>query len=141
MSGMTPQEAADAAEAAAEEARIAVERAQALADHARLLAEGADAASSMSPLVFLASVGVLAGLAGAYAAWAGLHRANFQLISVSTLAGLGIVAGALGLLAVFMAAPSAGLGYGALVAAVAMFTGAQVLTQRALARESNETAR
>ena len=88
MTGMTPQEAAEAAAEAAQAAQIAAEKAQALADHARLMAgdggSGLDAVF-LQVLAF-ALVALLAAGVGAVVA---SHRGARQVAPLM-LAGAGV---------------------------------------------------
>ena len=88
MTGMTPQEAAEAAAEAAQAAQIAAEKAQALADHARLMAgdggPGLDAVF-LQVLAF-ALVALLAAGVGAVVA---SHRGARQVAPLM-MAGAGV---------------------------------------------------
>ena len=75
MAGLTPEEIAEQAKAAAAVATDAAERAQALADQAVLLADGAGAAAAattgIDPFVFRLAIFVLAIFVGYFVVWAG----------------------------------------------------------------------
>ena len=118
MAGMTPTEAAEAAQQAADAAMQAAEKAQVLADHARLLAETAGAQSGPDLILLQLAILLLAMLAGAHAVlrpgsgW----RSAFSMLHILPLAVL--TAGSVVMFA------AAGSGLAALLAGFSIMAGA-----------------
>src|SRR5690606_19664335 len=98
MAGLTPQEAADQAQAAAEQARQAAESAQTFADAAALAVEsGAQAigaGGAIDPFVFRVAIFVLAIFVGYYVVWAVTPALHTPLMSVTNAVSSVIIVGA-----------------------------------------------
>lgn len=94
MATLTPQDAADRAQAAAEVARQAAEAAQSFAD---IAAHGASAATGgvIDPFVFRLSIFVLAVFVGYYVVWSVTPALHTPLMSVTNAISSVIVVGAL----------------------------------------------
>ena len=150
MAGLTPQQAAEQAQAAAETARHAAEQAQALADQAALVAssgaaEAAGAATGIDPFVFRLAIFVLAIFVGYYVVWSVTPALHTPLMSVTNAISSVIVVGAL--LAVGAGAVASGstaamfFGFIALIFASVNIFGGFLVTQRMLAMYKKKEAR
>ena len=150
MAGLTSQQAAEQAQAAADTARHAAEQAQALADQAALvaesgMAEAAGAATGIDPFVFRLTIFVLAIFVGYYVVWAVTPALHTPLMSVTNAISSVIVVGAL--LAVGAGAAATGstaamvFGFIALVFASVNIFGGFLVTQRMLAMYKKKEAR
>ena len=115
MTGMTPQEAAEAAAEAAQSAQIAAEKAQALADHARLMAGDGGTGLDMWFLQFIAFA-LVALLAAGVGAVLASHRGARQVAPLM-LAGAGLAC---------LAVAAAGLIWPASVGLVAAWTASKL---------------
>ena len=141
MAGLTPEEVAAQAKAAAEAAADAAERAQALADQAVLLADGAGAAAAattgIDPFVFRLAIFVLAIFVGYFVVWAVTPALHTPLMSVTNAISSVIVVGALLAIGAGAAASASGvatgLGFIALILASVNIFGGFLVTQRMLA--------
>jgi H+-translocating NAD(P) transhydrogenase subunit alpha len=137
MAVISPQEAADRAQAAAEAARQAAEAAQGFADMA---AAGAHALTgeAFDPFVFRLSIFVLAVFVGYYVVWAVTPALHTPLMSVTNAISSVIVVGALLAVGVSLAGSDGGsivaraLGFVALVFASINIFGGFLVTQRML---------
>src|SRR4051794_6738002 len=94
MATLTPQEAADRAQAAAEVARQAAEAAQQYAEAAAAALSGATA-GAIDPFVFRLSIFVLAVFVGYYVVWSVTPALHTPLMSVTNAISSVIVVGAL----------------------------------------------
>jgi NAD(P) transhydrogenase subunit alpha len=138
MATVSPQEAANLAQAAAEVARQAAEAAQGYADMA---AAGAHAITggSIDPFVFRLSIFVLAVFVGYYVVWAVTPALHTPLMSVTNAISSVIVVGALLAVGVSLVGNDGGpivaraLGFVALVFASINIFGGFLVTQRMLA--------
>ena len=139
MATISPQEAADlaqAAQAAAEVARQAAEMAQGYADMA---AAGAHAVTggAIDPFVFRLSIFVLAVFVGYYVVWSVTPALHTPLMSVTNAISSVIVVGALLAVGVALVGSGSilarGLGFVALVFASVNIFGGFLVTQRMLA--------
>jgi NAD(P) transhydrogenase subunit alpha len=138
MATISPQEAADLAQAAAEVARQAAEAAQGYADMA---AAGAHAISggAIDPFVFRLSIFVLAVFVGYYVVWSVTPALHTPLMSVTNAISSVIVVGALLAVGVSLVGNDGGpivaraLGFVALVFASINIFGGFLVTQRMLA--------
>jgi H+-translocating NAD(P) transhydrogenase subunit alpha len=145
MAGLTPQEAAERAQAAAEQARQAAESAQAFADAAALAVEGGaqavGAGGAIDPFVFRFAIFVLAIFVGYYVVWAVTPALHTPLMSVTNAVSSVIIVGAVLAVGVDAAAAmdaGAGwtakiLGFFALMLASVNIFGGFLVTQRMLA--------
>ncbi|NNE24232.1 MAG: NAD(P) transhydrogenase subunit alpha [Rhizobiales bacterium] len=141
MAGLTPEEIAEQAKAAAQAAADAAERAQALADQAVLLADGAGAAAAattgIDPFVFRLAIFVLAIFVGYFVVWAVTPALHTPLMSVTNAISSVIVVGALLAIGAGAAASASGvatgLGFFALILASVNIFGGFLVTQRMLA--------
>ena len=137
MATISPQEAADLAQAAAEVARQAAEAAQGYADMA---AAGAHTISggAIDPFVFRLSIFVLAVFVGYYVVWSVTPALHTPLMSVTNAISSVIVVGALLAVGVPLVGNEAGpiwaraLGFIALVFASVNIFGGFLVTQRML---------
>ena len=137
MATISPQEAADLAQAAAEVARQAAEAAQGYADMA---AAGAHAISggAIDPFVFRLSIFVLAVFVGYYVVWSVTPALHTPLMSVTNAISSVIVVGALLAVGVSLVGNDGGpivaraLGFVALVFASINIFGGFLVTQRML---------
>ena len=150
MAGLTPEQAAEQAQAAAETALQAAEKAQALADQAAILAssgaaDAAGAATGIDPFVFRLTIFVLAIFVGYYVVWSVTPALHTPLMSVTNAISSVIVVGAL--LAVGAGAIASGstaamiFGFIALVFAAVNIFGGFLVTQRMLAMYKKKEAR
>ena len=137
MATISPQEAADLAQAAAEVARQAAEAAQGYADMA---AAGAHAATggAIDPFVFRLSIFVLAVFVGYYVVWSVTPALHTPLMSVTNAISSVIVVGALLAVGVTLVGSEGGpivaraLGFVALSFASVNIFGGFLVTQRML---------
>ncbi len=150
MAGLTPQQAAEQAQAAAETAMQAAEKAQALADQAAIIAssgaaDAAGAATGIDPFIFRLAIFVLAIFVGYYVVWSVTPALHTPLMSVTNAISSVIVVGAL--LAVGAGAIASGstaamiFGFIALVFASVNIFGGFLVTQRMLAMYKKKEAR
>jgi NAD(P) transhydrogenase subunit alpha len=150
MAGLTPEQAAEQAQAAAEMAMQAAEKAQALADQAAIIAasgaaDAAGAATGIDPFVFRLTIFVLAIFVGYYVVWSVTPALHTPLMSVTNAISSVIVVGAL--LAVGAGAIASGstaamiFGFIALVFASVNIFGGFLVTQRMLAMYKKKEAR
>jgi H+-translocating NAD(P) transhydrogenase subunit alpha len=138
MANISPQEAANLAQAAAEVARQAAEAAQGYADVA---AAGAHTITggAIDPFVFRLSIFVLAVFVGYYVVWAVTPALHTPLMSVTNAISSVIVVGALLAVGVSLTGSDGGsivaraLGFVALVFASINIFGGFLVTQRMLA--------
>jgi NAD(P) transhydrogenase subunit alpha len=138
MANISPQEAANLAQAAAEVARQAAEAAQGYADVA---AAGAHTITggAIDPFVFRLSIFVLAVFVGYYVVWAVTPALHTPLMSVTNAISSVIVVGALLAVGVSLTGNDGGsivaraLGFVALVFASINIFGGFLVTQRMLA--------
>jgi H+-translocating NAD(P) transhydrogenase subunit alpha len=138
MATVSPQEAANLAQAAAEVARQAAEAAQGYADMA---AAGAHAVTggAIDPFVFRLSIFVLAVFVGYYVVWSVTPALHTPLMSVTNAISSVIVVGALLAVGVSLVGNDGGpivaraLGFVALVFASINIFGGFLVTQRMLA--------
>jgi NAD(P) transhydrogenase subunit alpha len=138
MATISPQEAADLAQAAAEVARQAAEAAQGYADMA---AAGAHTITggAIDPFVFRLSIFVLAVFVGYYVVWSVTPALHTPLMSVTNAISSVIVVGALLAVGVSLVGNDGGpivaraLGFVALVFASINIFGGFLVTQRMLA--------
>ena len=140
MATITPQEAVERAQAAAEAARQAAETAQGYADAAAALVATAvhDAtAAGIDPFVFRFSIFVLAVFVGYYVVWSVTPALHTPLMSVTNAISSVIVVGALLAVGVAMVgsggAWARGFGFVALIFASVNIFGGFLVTQRMLA--------
>jgi NAD(P) transhydrogenase subunit alpha len=145
MAGLTPQEAAERAQAAAEQARQAAESAQAFADAAALAvesgAQAVGAGGAIDPFVFRFAIFMLAIFVGYYVVWAVTPALHTPLMSVTNAVSSVIIVGAVLAVGVDAAAAmdtGAGwtakiLGFFALMLASVNIFGGFLVTQRMLA--------
>jgi NAD(P) transhydrogenase subunit alpha len=145
MAGLTPQEAAERAQAAAEQARQAAESAQAFADAAALAvesgAQAVGAGGAIDPFVFRFAIFVLAIFVGYYVVWAVTPALHTPLMSVTNAVSSVIIVGAVlavGVDAAVAMDVGAGwtakiLGFFALMLASVNIFGGFLVTQRMLA--------
>jgi NAD(P) transhydrogenase subunit alpha len=137
MATISPQEAADVAQAAAEVARQAAEMAQGYADMA---AAGAHAVTggAIDPFVFRLSIFVLAVFVGYYVVWSVTPALHTPLMSVTNAISSVIVVGALLAVGVTLVGSEGGpiaaraLGFVALSFASVNIFGGFLVTQRML---------
>src|SRR5438128_12683599 len=140
MAILTPQEALDRAQAAAEAARKAAEAAQAYAaEAAAAVAAAAHAgAGAIDPFVFRFSIFVLAVFVGYYVVWSVTPALHTPLMSVTNAISSVIVVGALLAVGVQLIGSESGpilarvLGFVALVFAAVNIFGGFLVTQRML---------
>ena len=139
MATISPNEAADRAQAAAEVARQAAEAAQQYADAAAaMLAATAHAATgaAIDPFVFRFSIFVLAVFVGYYVVWSVTPALHTPLMSVTNAISSVIVVGALLAVGVAMVgsggAWARGFGFVALTFACVNIFGGFLVTQRML---------
>jgi H+-translocating NAD(P) transhydrogenase subunit alpha len=137
MATISPQEAANLAQAAAEVARQAADAAQGYADVA---AQGVHVASggAIDPFVFRLSIFVLAVFVGYYVVWSVTPALHTPLMSVTNAISSVIVVGALLAVGVSLVGNDGGvlargLGFVALVFASINIFGGFLVTQRMLA--------
>ena len=138
MATISPQEAANLAQAAAEVARQAAQAAQGYADMA---AAGAHAVTggAIDPFVFRLSIFVLAVFVGYYVVWSVTPALHTPLMSVTNAISSVIVVGALLAVSVELARNDSGpiwarlLGFFALILASVNIFGGFLVTQRMLA--------
>jgi NAD(P) transhydrogenase subunit alpha len=142
MATISPQEAADRAQAAAEVARQAAEAAQQYADAAAaMLAAAAHSAtgSAIDPFVFRFSIFILAVFVGYYVVWSVTPALHTPLMSVTNAISSVIVVGALLAVSVELARNDSGpiwariLGFFAVILASVNIFGGFLVTQRMLA--------
>jgi NAD(P) transhydrogenase subunit alpha len=142
MATITPQEAVERAQAAAEAARHAAETAQGYADAAAALVATAvhDATSAgVDPFVFRFSIFILAVFVGYYVVWSVTPALHTPLMSVTNAISSVIVVGALLAVSVELARNDSGpiwarlLGFIALILASVNIFGGFLVTQRMLA--------
>jgi len=141
MAGLTPEEIATQAKAAAQSAADSAERAQALADQAVLLADGAGAAAAattgIDPFVFRLAIFVLAIFVGYFVVWAVTPALHTPLMAVTNAISSVIVVGALLAIGAGAAASASGVaigfGFFALILASVNIFGGFLVTQRMLA--------
>jgi NAD(P) transhydrogenase subunit alpha len=141
MAGLTPEEAAAQAKAAAEAAADAADRAQALADQVAMMADGAGAAAAaatgIDPFVFRLAIFVLAIFVGYFVVWSVTPALHTPLMSVTNAISSVIVVGALLAIGASAAASASGiasgLGFFALILASVNIFGGFLVTQRMLA--------
>jgi NAD(P) transhydrogenase subunit alpha len=142
MATVTPQEAAERAQAAAEAARQAAEQAQQYADAAAaLVAASVHAATgaTIDPFVFRFSIFLLAVFVGYYVVWSVTPALHTPLMSVTNAISSVIVVGALLAVSVELARNDSGpiwariLGFLALILASVNIFGGFLVTQRMLA--------
>ena len=140
MAELTPEQALDAARAAAQAARDAANQAQAYADQvASAVGDAAHAASggAIDPFVFRLSIFVISIFVGYYVVWSVTPALHTPLMSVTNAISSVIVVGAL--LAVSLGGVTGGswraqaLGFIALVLASVNIFGGFLVTQRMLA--------
>ncbi len=150
MAGLTPQQAAEQAQAAAETAMQAAEKAQMLADQAALVADGgmadaAGAATGIDPFVFRLAIFVLAIFVGYYVVWSVTPALHTPLMSVTNAISSVIVVGALLAVGAGAVASGSGLamtfGFIALILASVNIFGGFLVTQRMLAMYKKKEAR
>src|SRR5262245_18591082 len=135
---MTPQEAAERAQAAAEVARQAAAQAH---EYAEMAAQAAGAATggAIDPFIFRLSIFVLAVFVGYYVVWSVTPALHTPLMSVTNAISSVIVVGALLAVGVDLASVEAGsgwartLGFIALILASVNIFGGFLVTQRMLA--------
>ncbi len=139
MAGLTPEEAAAQAKAAAQSAADAAEQAQAIADQMALLAEGggaAAAATGIDPFTFRLAIFVLAIFVGYFVVWSVTPALHTPLMSVTNAISSVIVVGALLAIGAGAAASASGiatgLGFVALILASVNIFGGFLVTQRML---------
>ena len=142
MATITPQEAVERAQAAAEAARHAAETAQGYADAAAALlataVQGATGAG-IDPFVFRFSIFVLAVFVGYFVVWSVTPALHTPLMSVTNAISSVIVVGALLAVGVQLIGSESGpilarvLGFVALVFAAVNIFGGFLVTQRMLA--------
>src|SRR5712675_2335829 len=138
MAAISPQEAANLAQAAAEVARQAAQAAQGYADVA---AQGVHVATggAIDPFVFRLSIFVLAVFVGYYVVWSVTPALHTPLMSVTNAISSVIVVGALLAVGVALVGDDSGplwaraLGFVALVFASVNIFGGFLVTQRMLA--------
>ncbi len=137
MATISPQEAANLAQAAAEVARQAAQAAQGYAD---LAGQGVHAATggAIDPFVFRLSIFVLAVFVGYYVVWSVTPALHTPLMSVTNAISSVIVVGALLAVGVSLVGNDGGvlargLGFVALVFASINIFGGFLVTQRMLA--------
>src|SRR5712692_2606280 len=142
MATITPQEAVERAQAAAEAARQAAETAQGYADAAAaLLATAVQGATggAIDPFVFRFSIFALAVFVGYYVVWSVTPALHTPLMSVTNAISSVIVVGALLAVGVQLIGSESGpiiarvLGFVALVFAAVNIFGGFLVTQRMLA--------
>jgi proton-translocating NAD(P)+ transhydrogenase subunit alpha len=142
MASITPQEAAERAQAAADLARQAADVAQGYADAASALAVSALSSVSsggIDPFMFRLSIFVLAIFVGYYVVWAVTPALHTPLMSVTNAISSVIVVGALLAVSVALVGNDSGpiwarvLGFVALVFASVNIFGGFLVTQRMLA--------
>ncbi|HEY0438533.1 MAG TPA: proton-translocating transhydrogenase family protein [Xanthobacteraceae bacterium] len=134
---MTPQEAADRAQAAAEMARQAAQAAQ---DYAEIAATAVHAGTAglIDPFIFRLSIFVLAVFVGYYVVWSVTPALHTPLMSVTNAISSVIVVGALLAVGVNVTAEEPGtglarwLGFIALILASVNIFGGFLVTQRML---------
>lgn len=135
---MTPQEAAERAQAAAEIARQAAAQAHEYAEMASA-AVGAASGGAIDPFIFRLSIFVLAVFVGYYVVWSVTPALHTPLMSVTNAISSVIVVGALLAVGVDLASGEAGsgwaraLGFVALILASVNIFGGFLVTQRMLA--------
>jgi NAD(P) transhydrogenase subunit alpha len=143
MATLTPQQAAEQAQAAAEAARLSADRAQAIADQVADAAGAAVAAAThgaVDPTVFRLAIFVLAIFVGYYVVWQVTPALHTPLMSVTNAISSVIVVGAVLAVGVDVA-PSLGegpiwaraLGFIGLILAAINIFGGFLVTQRMLA--------
>jgi H+-translocating NAD(P) transhydrogenase subunit alpha len=138
MASISPQEAANLAQAAAEVARQAAEAAQGYADMAAVGAHTITG-GAIDPFVFRLSIFVLAVFVGYYVVWAVTPALHTPLMSVTNAISSVIVVGALLAVGVSLVGGDGGpivaraLGFVALVFASINIFGGFLVTQRMLA--------
>ncbi len=138
MAILTPQDAAERAQAAAEVARQAAEAAQSFADMAGHAAQAATG-GAIDPFVFRLSIFVLAVFVGYYVVWSVTPALHTPLMSVTNAISSVIVVGALLAVGVDLTTGEGGtgfarvLGFVALVLASVNIFGGFLVTQRMLA--------
>jgi NAD(P) transhydrogenase subunit alpha len=148
MATLTPQEALDRAQAAAEVARQAADAAQAYAD---IAADAAGAAvhgmtgGAVDPFVFRFSIFVLAVCVGYYVVWSVTPALHTPLMSVTNAISSVIVVGALLAVGVSLAGDEAGSGWARLFGFIALILasvnifGGFLVTQRMLGMYKKKT--
>ncbi len=140
MTTLSPSEALDRAQAAAETARAAADAAQNYADAAAAaIAAGAEATGmggGIDPFVFRLAIFVLAIFVGYFVVWGVTPALHTPLMSVTNAISSVIVVGALLAVGIDLAGASGwakGFGFGALVLASVNIFGGFLVTQRMLA--------
>jgi NAD(P) transhydrogenase subunit alpha len=139
MSGLSPQQALEQAQAQARAARLAAEQAQAAADQIAMAASAA-VGGAVDPTVFRLAIFVLAIFVGYYVVWSVTPALHTPLMSVTNAISSVIVVGALLAVAVRLT-PGLGsgpgwaraMGFVALVLASVNIFGGFLVTQRMLA--------
>jgi H+-translocating NAD(P) transhydrogenase subunit alpha len=137
MATMTPQEAAERAQAAAEVARQAADAAMQYAEAAAAAAQ-ATTSGAIDPFVFRFSIFVLAVFVGYYVVWSVTPALHTPLMSVTNAISSVIVVGALLAVGVDAASGETGtgfarvLGFVALILASVNIFGGFLVTQRML---------
>jgi NAD(P) transhydrogenase subunit alpha len=138
MAILTPQDAAERAQAAAEVARQAAEAAQSFADMAGHAAQAATG-GAIDPFVFRLSIFVLAVFVGYYVVWSVTPALHTPLMSVTNAISSVIVVGALLAVGVDLTTGEDGVGFARLLGFVALVLasvnifGGFLVTQRMLA--------
>ena len=141
MAQMSPREAADAAQSAAEIARQAADAAQQYADQAAALAAAtvhAATGAAIDPFVFRFSIFVIAIFVGYYVVWSVTPALHTPLMSVTNAISSVIVVGALLAVGVALVTGDKGpiwarvLGFIALIFASVNIFGGFLVTQRML---------
>ncbi|HFQ15154.1 MAG TPA: NAD(P) transhydrogenase subunit alpha [Rhodobacteraceae bacterium] len=139
MTTLSPSEALDRAQAAAETARAAADAAQGYADAAAAaIAAGAEATGmgGIDPFVFRLAIFVLAIFVGYFVVWGVTPALHTPLMSVTNAISSVIVVGALLAVGIDLAGASGwakGFGFVALVLASVNIFGGFLVTQRMLA--------
>jgi NAD(P) transhydrogenase subunit alpha len=143
MATLTPQQAAEQAQAAAEAARLSADRAQAIADQVADAAGAAVAAAThgaVDPTVFRLAIFVLAIFVGYYVVWQVTPALHTPLMSVTNAISSVIVVGALLAVGVNVGVGSSdgpiwarSLGFIGLILASINIFGGFLVTQRMLA--------
>jgi H+-translocating NAD(P) transhydrogenase subunit alpha len=142
MATITPQEAADRAQAAAEVARQAAEAAQNYAETAAAIASSAVHAATggaIDPFMFRFAIFILAVFVGYYVVWSVTPALHTPLMSVTNAISSVIVVGALLAVSVELIRNDSGpiwarlLGFLALILASVNIFGGFLVTQRMLA--------
>ncbi len=136
MATLTPQQAAEQAQAAAEAARLSADRAQAIADQVADAAGAAVAAAThgaVDPTVFRLAIFVLAIFVGYYVVWSVTPALHTPLMAVTNAISSVIIVGALVASAAAGAEIAKWLGLLAVVLASVNIFGGFAVTERMLA--------